>query len=119
MYKLPESFVFYKWQSNILCISSLCFIINGIISNYHRQYILCCVQTLCGLASINYWRNPIITSYRRNIDLIVAVNGWIYTCYAGLWLSGVKGGLSWGLMTSGFVSFTQSWIIATNNNTNC
>lgn len=53
-----------------------------IYTAYRNNYIKCCIfDILLMLSSINYWRNPILKSNRRKIDIIIAVSNILYHSY--------------------------------------
>jgi len=53
-----------------------------IITAYKYGYINCCMADIClMITSINYWRYPVHNSYRRFIDIGVAVSTISYHIY--------------------------------------
>jgi len=57
-------------RKNIIISTSL-FVIPGIYGLYKKQYILSLTSFASAIASINYWRHPIVGP-RKNIDLFVS-----------------------------------------------
>ena len=57
-----------KW----LVLSSYFFSIPGAVAYYHNCYLLSGVLITTSLISANHWRNPLLNSWRRKIDIGVS-----------------------------------------------
>ena len=70
-----------KEQYTYLYYSSYLSLISTIYSIYRNYYFLTPVSLLVFLSSINFWRKPVITSWRRYIDIVTVFSTLCYQLY--------------------------------------
>ena len=70
-----------KEQYTCLYYSSYLSLISTIYSIYRNYYFLTPVPLLVFLSSINYWRNPVSTSWRRYLDICTVFSSLCYQLY--------------------------------------
>jgi hypothetical protein len=90
-----------------LFYSSLLTLIPGIFAIYRKYYDFAFIQIAIVLTSINYWRDPIVISWRRYTDIILVFSGIAYTIIRSI--KGTNQILYLIFLITGIILFILSW----------
>ena len=73
-----------KTYSRHLLYSSLITLIPGLYALFRKYYDFGIIHIAIVLTSINYWRDPKISSWRRYVDILVVNGGICYTIFRSI-----------------------------------
>ena len=99
----------YQKVFKICCIHPIGVLAGVYYSSSIATIIATVLATMLSLSSINYWRNPLVSSIRRTIDMIVAFTAISYHIY--LSLSTTNKILCLGLILLGAMMYPISLVI--------